>query len=191
MNFYTLSFMTTGELAKRLGVHINTIRLWTGEYAPYLSESAVGKGRTRRNLSDRDALILATVASLRNQGLTHDRVVEALDNQRLVEALPELPSPEETEARERIALIPIADLHRALDRVQTLQTEIEAIRQDRDRGVLALEQANAEIARLQHELGTAQGRAQELEKTTRLIIVMVFGLSVIVALAVVFLVNRG
>jgi DNA-binding transcriptional MerR regulator len=186
--------MTTGELARRLGVHINTIRLWTGEYAPYLSESAIGKGRTRRNLSDRDALILATVAELRNQGLTHERVVEALDAGRLVESLPEAPSPEEIEARERVALIPVADLHRALDQIRVMQSEIERLIQERDKAQIDREAANQQIAELQHRIGMLEGQVSErlsTRQTLQIAAVFIVGLLVFLALAVLYFGSRG
>ncbi len=190
--------MTTGELARILRVHVNTIRLWADEYHAYLSDTAVGRGGARRVLTDRDAIVLATVAQLRSDGLNHQQVVEALDAGRLVEHLPDAPTAEEAAARERVALIPVAELHRALDRVSALQNEIEVIRAERDRGAIALEQANADIARLQHELGIAQGQLTTIENERlstpvllRLVIVLIIGLLIVGLLAVVFLVGRA
>jgi DNA-binding transcriptional MerR regulator len=191
--------MTTGELARILRVHVNTIRLWADEYSAYLSDTAVGQPLAkRRRLTDRDAIVLATVAQLRNDGLNHAQIVEALDGGRLLDALPAAPTPEEAAARERVGLVPVAELHRALDRVRSLQDEIEAIRSDRDRGVIALEKANADIARLERERGLIEGelnalKTERLPVRTMLQIAAVFlvGMLILVALAVVFLAGRG
>lgn len=186
--------MTTGELARILKVHVNTIRHWGKLYAAYLSDSAVGQGGARRDLSDRDAVVLATVSELRASGLNHAQVIEALDAGRLVDHLPPAPTAEEAAARERVALVPVAELHRALDRVTTLQNEIESIRADRDRGVIALEHANTEIARLQRELGIAEGQLTERrpsEYWIRIVLIALVGMLIVGGLALVFLVGRA
>ncbi len=186
--------MTTGELARRLGVNSSTIRLWTAEYAAYLSESAVGRGGARRNLTDRDALILATVAELRNQGLTHDRIVEALDAGQQVESLPDLSSTEEMEARERIVLIPIADLHRALDQIRVKQSEIDRLLAERDKALIDWEAANQQIAALRHKIGLLEGQLSERQPSEfwlRVVIALIVGMLIVLAIAVVFLSGRG
>lgn len=194
----TLNFMTTGDLARILKVHVNTIRHWAKIYAPYLSDTAVDRGGARRELSERDAIVLATVAQLRNEGLNHERVLEALDAGRLVDRLPDAPTAEEAAARERVALVPVAELHRALDRVQTIQAELDTVRADRDRGVIALEQANTRIAQLEREKALVEGELinikaerQPAEFWLRVIIPLVIGVVIIALVAVVYLAGRG
>lgn len=58
-----------------LGVHVNTIRLWTGEYADVLSESA---RRRPRLLTVHDVAVLQLVHSLRAEGLPASAVLERL-----------------------------------------------------------------------------------------------------------------
>jgi DNA-binding transcriptional MerR regulator len=56
-------------------VHVNTIRLWTGEYADMLSDSARSRPRL---LQPRDVAVLQLVHSLRAEGLPRSAVLERL-----------------------------------------------------------------------------------------------------------------
>jgi DNA-binding transcriptional MerR regulator len=154
--------LSSVQLAKRLNVSAATIRNWTDEYADILS--AVTQERlkgARRRYTERDALVLATVAELRDAGLTHDQIMSALQQGRLVEELPPAPTPEEEEARRAVALVSVSELHRALDQLRTLQTEIERLIEERDRALetrdAEAKDYNSEIARLREQLGRARG----------------------------------
>ena len=67
--------LTPAQAARLLGVHVNTIRLWTGEYADVLSESARSRPRL---LQPRDVALLQLVHSLRAEGLPRSAVLERL-----------------------------------------------------------------------------------------------------------------
>lgn len=67
--------VTPSQAAKLLGVHVNTVRLWTGEYADVLSESA---RRRPRLLTVHDVAVLQLVHSLRAEGLSRSAVLERL-----------------------------------------------------------------------------------------------------------------
>lgn len=79
-----------------LGVHVNTIRLWTGEYGDVLSESA---RRRPRLLTVHDVAVLQLVHSLRAEGLPASDVLERLRQtpaadiaQPYIDAAPALPA---------------------------------------------------------------------------------------------------
>lgn len=67
--------VTPSQAAKLLGVHVNTIRLWTGEYGDVLSESAHSRPRL---LQPQDVAVLQLVHSLRAEGLPRSAVLERL-----------------------------------------------------------------------------------------------------------------
>ena len=71
--------MTSGELAKRLGVSGETIRQWTARYASHLSPRATGAapGEVRR-YSRQDGEALALVASARAEGESWETIEERL-----------------------------------------------------------------------------------------------------------------
>lgn len=187
--------MKTGQLAKRLKVAPSTVRYWAGEYADYLSERATGrsKGSVRR-FNDDDALVLATVADLRDKGLTPEQIHRALANGQRVDNVPELPTEEEQQARDSVALVPVSELNRALDLVRNLENQINKLEEDRDTLRISRDAANERIGELQRELGEARGKLQALETERqpatywlRLLALVVLVL-VIVAAAVVVLV---
>lgn len=191
--------MRTGQLATLLNVHPNTIRLWCSEYRHHLSAGAVGSpSRQTRDLTDKDCLVLATVADMRGQGITRQQIADALDAGRLVAALPAAPSPDETDARARVALVPAAERDRYLDRLQSLETELNDLRAERDRAITTWQAdtsaLNVRIADLERQLGEARGALAErlpMRTTLQIAAVMIVGLLVFLALAVVFLSSRA
>lgn len=66
---------TPATAAVVLGVHANTVRAWTREYADVLSDSAQGRPRI---LTPRDVALLQHVAQLRADGLTQDAIIARL-----------------------------------------------------------------------------------------------------------------
>lgn len=162
---YTVALMKTGELAERLGIHPNTIRVWCKSYAAYLSRGAAGRASgVNRDLSERDCLVLATVADMRADGLPHEAIVASLENGNLVTALPDIPAPEETAARERVELIPVAELKRALDQIRTLENERDRVIAERDAAMLDAKEAGRRIVELEREIGRLQGRFEEVRR---------------------------
>jgi DNA-binding transcriptional MerR regulator len=155
-----------GEVSKRIGVHGNTVRNWSSEYADFLTPEAVGSGSgSRRRFTDQDALVLATIADLRAKGFTREQVIAALQAGRLKDSLPNLPAPEEEAARRDVALVPVAQLQRALDEVQRVRDELDRVIAERDRalerGDKVSAELNAHINELKAELGRAQGQLAE------------------------------
>lgn len=190
---------TTGDLAARFNVSRDTIRNYARDFGEFLSQEATGiEPNARRRYSDADALILATVANLRANGLNVEQVTEALRGGRLVDKLPEAPTPAETEARESIALVAMPEHARVLDRVQQLEGELDSLRSERDRAIERWQtdttELNARINGLERELGEARGKLGALESerlpmrtTLQIAAVLLLGLLVFLALAVVFL----
>lgn len=150
--------MKIGELARRINTPSNTLRYWCKEYGQYLSDGAkVGGLGTVRNLSERDALVLATIADLRSKGLSREQIVGAIEKEHLIESLPDEKTAEEREAQKSVALVPLAQLHRALDQIQVMQSEINRLIEERDKALIGRDEASQRISELQHELGRARG----------------------------------
>jgi len=152
----------TSELSKRIHRSTNTIRNWTETYAEFLSVSISERASgSSRNFNDRDALILATIADLRDQGLTPNLVKKALKEGRLLDAIPPLSTRDEERARESISLIPVSELNRAFDQVRFIQEERDQLIHERDnlleKSQGEAERYNSEIASLNRELGRLRG----------------------------------
>lgn len=187
--------MKTGDLAERLNTHPNTIRAWAREYSDFLSDKA---NAARRSYSEDDALVIATVANLRESGLLHEQIEQSLQNGTRVNSVPELPTPEEQAARESISLVPSSEYQRIIDRVQTLQGELEQARQERDNAIeqwqLGTTELNKRIAELEHNLGIAQGELKRLESERLPVtfwLMILAAVIVIVAIAVYLLATSG
>ncbi len=194
---------TTGELAARLSVSRDTIRNYARDFGEFLSKEATGlEPNARRRYSEHDALVLATAADLRSRGLTVEQVRESLRSGRLVDVLPDVPSPAETEARQNIALIARAEFDRALDRVAQLESELDGLRSERDRAIERWQadtsELNSHIQRLEGELGQARGELMALKAErqpsaywVRLLVLAIIGMLIVLAVAVVFLSGRA
>jgi DNA-binding transcriptional MerR regulator len=182
--------LKAGEVSKRIGVHGNTVRNWSSEYADFLSPTAVGTGSgSRRTFSEQDAIVLATIADLRGKGFTREQVIEALKAGRLKAVLPNLPTPEEEEARRDVALVPVAQLQRALDEVQRVREELEQVRAERDRAIergdKVSTELNARINELERALGRAEGRISPA------VVIAVVVVTALLATVVVVLLLKG
>ena len=71
----TLDTLTPAQVARRLGVHVNTVRSWTSEYADVLSDGAKSRPRL---LSPSDVATLQLVQTLRAEGLSPSDVLQRL-----------------------------------------------------------------------------------------------------------------
>lgn len=190
--------MKTGDISTRLGVHPNTLRTWAETYSEFLSDKASGtRPAAKRRYSEVDALTLATIAQLREQGLGHEQIVEALRNGRRVESLPNTPTAEEAQARQSVSLVPMPTLERSLDQVARLQTEIESLKLERDhaiqRGDELVKDHNQQIAalngrinQLEGDLGRAQGQLAE-RFSARLVIGLVLFTAIVMVVLIVLL----
>lgn len=157
--------MRSGELARRLGVSDPLIRKWSGQYAEFLSRrSGRPKPGQDRDFDDSDVLVMATVAHLRNEGLSHDQITQQLADRWRVESVPPLPDPEVEEARRRVDLVPADRLARALDRIDQLQGDITRLIAERDRALQDATDTRDKLADLREELGAARARAELLDQ---------------------------
>lgn len=145
-----------------MGISDATVRDWSDRYADLLSEKGGGLdfGATRR-FSEADALLLATVAQLRDEGLGHDAIRRALERGRRVEQMPDLPTPEEVEARARTELVPQAEADRWMAQVQFLSGELERLTA---RYQAELDRLSAERDALMGDLKAERGERAELER---------------------------
>lgn len=190
-----------GEAAKRLKVHANTIRNWADEYSAYMSPEALGQSPGgKRRFTEDDLRILATVAELRGQGIGAEKIREALGNGRRTDVIPPLPTPEEEQARQSIALIPLPEYTRILDLLKSREDELARVISERDAALADKDTLNTRIADLQREIGQLQGRLESVEQVLderrpadwwlRLIIPLTIGIVIIALIAVIYLANR-
>lgn len=167
--------MKSTELGRRLGISDATVRDWSDRYADFLSERGGGLdfGATRR-FSEADALLLTTVSELRDEGLGHDAIRRALERGRRAERVPDLPTPEEVEARERVELVPQAEAERWMAQVQFLsgelerltaryQAELERLAGERDSLMDDLRNERGERADLERHAGKLEGELEQVK----------------------------
>jgi DNA-binding transcriptional MerR regulator len=147
--------MKIGELARRINTPPNTLRYWCKEYGQHLSDGAkVGGLGTVRNLSEKDALILATIADLRSKGLNREQIVEVIENEHLIESLPDEKTAEEREAQKSVALIPHR-LSPTLDQIRSCNLRsTDCLKSGIRLSLAATRQPTG--AETQHELGRAR-----------------------------------
>jgi DNA-binding transcriptional MerR regulator len=184
--------MKTGEVASRLGIHPNTVRVWADECAEFLSKPATA---AKRKFSDHDGRVLATVAKLRSEGLNYEQIRGALRDGRLVDILPPLPTPEEQAARQSIALVAMPEYQRVLDQIVTLRNELDLARQERDRAISTWQTdttaLNARITELEREIGQLQGALGEHNLVLRVVVVAAMGILVLAVVFMVVIASRG
>ena len=184
-----------GELAKRLDVHPNTIRSWSDDFESLLSQGAIGRAPgAKRRFTDDDALILATIADMRNDGIGFDDIRAAIENGKRVDVLPALPTEAEEEARQNVKLVPLPEYQRALDEVKRLAAQVDDLRVERDLAMAKRQEGvaelNEQIRTLERDLGTAQGQLRTVRYAV--IAVAVTAVAVlIVAVAVIVAVSGG
>lgn len=160
--------MRTGELAALLRVSENTLRNWSKEYADFLTDRARGAqpGATRE-FDEADVYTLATIAELRDRGLTVDQVKADLRGGFRVLKLPQRGDPDVEAARERVELVPAAQVDLWMERVQNLQAElarlVELHRAEVDRLVSERDVAINEAKASQQQRIDAEKKAARLE----------------------------
>lgn len=163
--------MKIGEVAKRLEVTTDVIRYAANTYSEHVTDSAGGhiKG-AKRQFTEHDCQVLATILKLREQGLAPDQISQALKTTDL-EPCPEMPDPAATAARESIALVAQPEYERALDRIVQLQTDLEQAKEEREQALETWQtdvtKLNDRIADLERELGHAQGELDILRADRR------------------------
>lgn len=139
--------MKTGELAKRLDIHPNTLRSWVDGNLEFFSPDAYA---ARRRYNRADVVLLATIKELKAAGMTAPEIQAELKKGRRAQA--------ESLAAEAMTpgIVARADLEMVQARVHDLTTQLEAARAD-------LEAEQARVTELVAELGQAKGRLIELQ----------------------------
>ena len=169
--------MKTGELAKRLDVATSTVRYWAQEYQEYVSEGAVGKAKgLPREFDEQDALVIATVWKLRSEGLSPDQIRGALKIGKLIDGLPDAPTPEVEQMQKAVVPVPRPEYERALDHSKRLEADTERLTVERDR---AIEQWQTDVTSLQERITQL---SQELGKWRGM---LVSGVALVIVLAIV------
>lgn len=159
--------MKIGEIAKRLGVTTDVVRYAANTYSEQLSASAGGqvKGATRQ-FSDHDCQVIASILYWRDQGLPPDDIIGMLLTADL-QPCPEPPDPAAEHARQSVALVAQPEYARALDKIQELQADLVAARQERSAALETWQtdvtRLNDRIADLEHKLGSAEGELESLK----------------------------
>lgn len=153
--------MKIGEVARRLGVTTDIARYAANSYGDHMSASAGGQIKgAKRQFSERDCQVIATVLKMREQGLAPEQIATALKTANL-EPCPDLPSPAEEAARESVALVAQPEYDRALDKLAGLQQDLIAAKAERDKALQTWQadtnRLNDKVADLEHQLGKAEG----------------------------------
>jgi DNA-binding transcriptional MerR regulator len=176
----------TGEIAKRINVHENTVRNWTDEYRAHMSPSALG---AKRKFNEDDLRVLATIADLREKGIAPGDIADALTDGKLIAELPPMPTAAEEAARDEIRLVPLANVERALNEAVRLESELARVTQERD---IAIERRdrdvttyNERIAALTGEIGELRGKLSIIEKERQPALFWLTALAFAVAVAIV------
>jgi len=167
--------MKTGEVARRIDVSDNSVRNWTKAFGDFLSKSGRGGNNRTRRYDEEDVITLATIAELRNMGLTFDAVRTSLESGKRVDSVPPLPNLEEDAARKSVELVPLLELQQWQFQVEHLRNELQRVAElhsseldriagERDTALSAAREAAERIAELEREAGILQGRIEEIEK---------------------------
>ncbi len=120
--------MQSGEIADLLGKSKNTILNWTRDFADFLSGDAGGKPKgSRREFTDSDLYVLATIKEQYEIGLTTEDVERVLRGNYRVTRLPEKPDPAVKAAKDRVELVPTQEVTRWMDQVESLKLQLAQV----------------------------------------------------------------
>lgn len=206
--------MKTSELAKRLGISSSTVRSWASDYAAFLSPKAAGKDSgSPRDYSEADALVLATVANMREKGFGHEQIVDALEPDSPTAApAPETPTAHSASSSSAHhddhiplldpdeAIVPVAQLHRTLDEFRHLQKDMEKVEAERDRILARWEQDSSRLTErvigLESKVGEFRGELRAVRKERkssewwlRILIAAVLVTIIVMALTTILILN--
>ena len=165
--------MRSGELAKLLGVADQTLLNWMKqpEVKHFFSREALGvAGSVQRIYTEEDAIILNSIRELRSNG-TNDwqEIAKSLSDgfrnlefpkNALITDTRVIPVPMAEQATQLAQVLQERDS--ALERAAELARELEDERVGRKKDN---EQAQAELRRLEREIGKLEGRMEEMLKT--------------------------
>lgn len=148
--------MQSGEIADLLGKSKNTIINWTRDFGDFLSHEAGGKPKgSRREFTEADLFVLATIKEQYEIGLTTEEVERVLKRNYRVTRLPEKPDPAIEAAKDRIELVPTQEVTRWMDQVKSLEIQLNQ----------ALTLHREEVQRIANERDEARSETKaEIEK---------------------------
>ena len=152
--------MRSGEIAKLLGVDSSTIRRYTIEYGRFLSNRA---GAVRTYTAD-DYAVVATIRHLYQSGYSGREIVQQLEDGFRVDTT-DMTVVGLLDSR----VIPVTVAEQMVD-ASSIRAEVESLRAERDRLAALLsgkdekiESLQAEVIRLNRELGQLEGRLSSLD----------------------------
>ena len=204
--------MKTSELAKRLGISSSTVRSWASDYAAFLSPKAAGKDSgSPRDYSEADALVLATIANMRDKGFGHEQIIDALEVDDPTRAAPETSASAHSAASNASddpiplldpdeAIVPVSQLHRTLDEFRHLQKDMEKVEAERDRILARWEQDSSRLTErvigLEGKVGEYRGELRAVRKERkssgwwlRILIAAVLVTIIVMALTTILILN--
>jgi DNA-binding transcriptional MerR regulator len=155
--------MKTGEVAERLGVSRQTVRNWKDEWAKYLSPGLSNSAKgVPLVFSDRDVMVLATVAACKEQQFSNEEIRAVLDkgDEHLVN-IPPMPSPAEQAARAKVQLIPVSEYRRE---IMTLTAERDRLIGERDKYERLYRDTVDQMGELKQQLGVLQGELDSRQR---------------------------
>jgi len=151
--------MNKKQLEAKLNVSHTTIYKWIKRFDSYFSDAARSG---RREYSQEDLDILATIASLSIEGLNYDAIEKRLDSGERVAF-------EETTLGVDSRMIPAVAVEQMLDATE-IRIELEQVRAERDKLYSMLEEIKADFSKerekneaLLREMGQIQERAARAE----------------------------
>jgi DNA-binding transcriptional MerR regulator len=152
--------MKPNDAAVRIGIHVNTVRLWTSkDFKQFFSVHAQGGDGHTRDLSDDDVRVLTYINRLKNQGLTTQDVIASLMAAQ-DRGFHMLPMPERSEQVVPMAVVPrqaaddavLAERRIMHEKISDLEKRIEGLEDKLRQEKLEREQYIRELAEVRTEL---------------------------------------
>lgn len=170
--------MKPHEVARLVGIHTNSVRNWTNDFAEFFSPNAQGGDGHMRNLTEDDTRVIAFINQLKREGRGADEIFAAL---RAAErkGFDTLPNPAQPETVVPMAVVPrqaaeeaIKGEHRALqimrdemhERLEELRNLVEYERKRAHDERERFEQSNSKIIELTETIGELKGKLSLLEQ---------------------------
>ena len=145
----------TKDVCEAFGISRQTVRIWTAEFAEYLSPSATPEKGQQRNFSDEDMAVFALVHEVKQQGGTYENAhVQLKNGQRGVLTRPQLPVQPEPETH----------LTSLRGQITKLSNELEIAVKEREDLRISVAQEKALRQRADEQLAEAQRKIDELNQ---------------------------
>ena len=128
------------QVAKTLGISVQSVRDWTRQYAPILSPQARGENGPRL-FDDNDLNTMRTIAGLRRSGLRADEIIQRVQHGSIppiVDVAHESPQQQPTETPQTATEAPLA--------LYALQSSLDKRIDALERALVALDQRQSEAA---------------------------------------------